>query len=341
MIYKQKRNRVFRSYFGGKRLDEFFGIENPKDTQFPEEWIASTAVAFNAGRENIVEGPSVLEDGTLLTDLINSNPEKTLGKNQVEKYGNNMSILVKLLDAAERLFIQCHPTAEFSKKYFNSQFGKTECWYIISAEPDACVYIGFKPEITKEKWIECFNNDDTAGLLNLMHRISVKPGDLIFVAGGVPHAIGGGCLLCELQEPTDYMVIPERKSKSGITLTDKKMHGGLGFDRMFDCFVYEGFTEEEIRNKFVKHLEFKADTIQNLVGTDLTDKFSMDLLCVEAEIEMPNDGKYSVAIILEGKAELTFGDEKIIVSKGDELFIDASTPDIHWQGCAKAFICKP
>ena len=81
-------------------------------------------------------------------------------------------------------------------------------------------------------------------------------------------------------------------------------------------------------------MEFKADTIQNLVGTDLTDKFSMDLLCVEAEIEMPNDGKYSVAIILEGKAELTFGDEKIIVSKGDELFIDASTPDIHWQGCA-------
>ena len=234
MLYLLKQNRVYRSYYGGKRLDKLCGKDICEDSQFPEEWIASTVRAFNAGREDIVEGPSVCEDGRRLADIIKENPKKFLGEEQFNKYGENMSILVKLLDAAERLFIQCHPTIPFAKKYFNSQFGKTECWYIISAEEGAFVYLGFKPEITKEKWQKCFDEQDVDGMLALMHKLSVKAGDLIFVEGGVPHAIGEGCLLCELQEPTDYMVIPERTSKSGITLTDRKMHGGLGFERMMD-----------------------------------------------------------------------------------------------------------
>ncbi len=341
MIYRQKHNRVFRSYFGGKRIDEFFGLSEAKDTQFPEEWIFSTARAFNAGREHLVEGPSMLEDGSALTDLLAADPQRMLGAAQIARHGEKLSILVKLLDAAERLFIQCHPTVEFAKAAFGSPFGKTECWYILSAEENACVYLGFRPGITKEAWKACFEKEDTDGLLSMMHCLQVHPGDLVFVAGGVPHAIGGGCLLCELQEPTDYMVIPERRSKSGIVLTDAKMHGGLGFDKMFDCFVYEGYSEEELRRRFVKHMEFCPDTVANLVGKDLTDKFTMDLLCVKSEVEVKNDGRYAVVLVLEGEAEICYGDQLLQVKQGDELFIDASTPDMVWRGNAKAFLCKP
>lgn len=337
MIYRLKQNRVFRSYYGGKRLDAFYGIDNSTDSQFPEEWIASTVRAFNAGRENIVEGLSVCDDGELLKDKIEKEPVKFLGESQYKKYGSNMSILVKLLDAAERLFIQCHPTIQFAKEYFNSEFGKTECWYIISAEKNACVYLGFKPEITKEKWEKCFYNQDVDGMLDLMHKIHVKNGDLIFVDGGVPHAIGGGCMLCELQEPTDFMVIPERSSKSGITLTDKKMHGGLGFEKMFDCFNYDGMEEEELLIRYVRHPEILKNKMTPIVDSTLTDKFKMDMLSIDNSTNIDFKDTYVVAVVLNGSVEI---DGKLYI-KGSELFILPNSGELTLKGNGDIMLCRP
>lgn len=342
IVSLQTKNRVYRAYYGGKRLDAFYGIENPKDDRFPEEWIASTVRAFNVGREEICEGLSLCADGGLFKDRIEAEPLRLLGAGEVARHGAKLSILVKLLDAAERLFIQCHPTVPFAKQYFGSPFGKTECWYILDAEEDASVYLGFRPEITREQWIKCFQNEDTEGLLRLMHRIAVRPGDVIFVSGGVPHAIGGGCLLCELQEPTDLMVIPERKSKSGITLADAKMHGGLGFERMFDCFTYEGVTEAELRRRYVRHAEPIENGITTLVGTDLTDRFSMQQLNVAGELLLDLKGAYAVCLITEGELTLTDATgDSITGKKGDQLFLGADGQAVTVSGTGNAIVCRP
>ncbi len=341
MVYKLQSNRVYRSYFGGKRLDRLYGNEVCEDSQFPEDWVASTVRAFNVGREHIVEGLSLTEDGTPLADIIASDPERVLGKEQNERFGGKMSILVKLLDAAERLFIQCHPTVEFAKEFFNSDFGKTECWYIISAEPQAVVYLGFKEGITYEKWHTCFEVQDTEGMLNLMHKISVEKGDLIFVAGGVPHAIGGGCLLCELQEPSDYMVIPERKSKSGIVLADVKMHGGLGWDKMFDCFSYDGFSEAELKNKYFRHPILAPNTVTAVVDTSLTEKFCMDCALVDGEMTVEYKGKYAVAVLTEGECTLKANGKSISLKSGDQVFITADQGEFALCGNATVMLCTP
>ncbi len=343
MILKlQTQNRVYRAYYGGKRLDAFYNLPQPKDDRFPEEWIASTVRAFNVGREEICEGLSRCQDGTLFKERIEADSISLLGEGEVAKHGANLSILVKLLDAAERLFIQCHPTVPFAKKYFNSPFGKTECWYILDAEADASVYLGFKPNVTREEWEDCFKREDTAGLLNMMHRISVKEGDVVFVSGGVPHAIGGGCLLCELQEPTDLMVIPERRSDSGIVLADQKMHGGLGFERMFDCFTYEGVSEEELRRRYVRHADPIQNGITTLVGADLTDRFSMQQLNVSDELNVDLLGAYAVGIVIDGS--LTFIDENgdiVCGKKGDQLFLGADSKSLTVSGNGCAIICRP
>lgn len=341
MIYTFKENRVFRSYFGGKRLDRLSGKATCADSQFPEEWIASTVRAFNAGREDIVEGPSVCENGELLKDIIEKDPKAFLGKEPYDTHGSSMSILVKLLDAAERLFIQCHPTIPFAKEFFHSDFGKTECWYILSAEEDAHVYIGFKPEITREKWQACFDRQDVDGMLALMHKIRVKAGDLVFVDGGVPHAIGGGCLLCELQEPTDYMVIPERASKSGIVLTDKKMHGGLGFDKMMDCFVFRGLTEEELRKRYVRHPEPKDNVLVPVVDASLTDKFKMDCLKITGTAAPDFGDTYAVGVITAGACVLVSGGERLSLSAGKSFIVSAGNGPVHMTGNATVMFCRP
>lgn len=325
MIYKFKSNRVFRAYYGGKRLDALCGKALCEDSRFPEEWIASSVRAFNAGRENIVEGMSICEDGTPFSEVLG---EKKL------------PILVKLLDAAERLFIQCHPTVPFAKQHFGSDFGKTECWYIISADEDACVYIGFKENITREEWEICFHEQNTDRMIELMHRLSVKAGDLVFVEGGVPHAIGGGCLLCELQEPTDLMVIPERTSKSGITLPDIKLHGGLGFDKMFDCFEYVGYTEEELRNRFVRHPSLKEDSLVPIVDETLTDKFKMEGLKLKNGISVDFKENFAVGVVISGEAEILSKDSKTILSAGEGFYVSENSGELKISGNAEIIFCR-
>ncbi len=261
MIAKLLPNRVRRSYLGGSRIDAFCNIPSTfQPFNFstgasptrgaaqpcPEDWLASTTQAFNGTLEIEGEGLGCLEDGRLVRDAVGALP-----------------ILVKLLDSDERLVVQAHPTVPCAKRLFHSPVGKTECWHFLpGTAPDACVYLGFKPGITRAAWEqavrECsqFSNEQLPivnnPVLNLLHRIPVAPGDFVFVDGGVPHAIGGGCFMVELQEPSDLMVVAERFTPSGRRIPDSKMHGGVGWERMFDVYEYEGLTYEETCARYVR-----------------------------------------------------------------------------------------
>lgn len=341
MIYSLQRNRVYRSYHGGKHIDAFYGETHPADGMFPEEWIASTVTAFNVGREHICEGLSRLEDGRTLKELIDREPERLLGREQAAQFGGKMPILVKLLDSAERLFIQCHPTVPFAKKYFSSPFGKTECWYILATEPGAAVYLGFREGVTREKWEDCFTRQDTEGMLAMLHRIPVQAGDTVMVEGGVPHAIGAGCLLCELQEPTDLMVIPERQSASGVILSDLKMHGGLGFGRMFDCFTYTGLSEQELRARYIRHIRPAENAVTHPIDRDLTDRFAMDRIDLNGGTVTTSYDSFCVALVLEGECTLKAEDCALTAKKGAQLFIGADSGAVSWTGNAAVLVCRP
>ena len=108
----------------------------------------STVAARNSGREHIVEGLSVVEGTDIsLAQLIDENPEEILGKKHYARYGNKLGVLVKLIDSAERLTIQVHPTREKARALFDSQFGKTECWHILGGREvngeKPCIYIPY------------------------------------------------------------------------------------------------------------------------------------------------------------------------------------------------------
>ena len=206
---KQNLNRVWRTYSGGALIDNWKKTSPEVDGSFPEEWIMSTITARGKNRpEN--EGLTLIEtnDGVFsLKELINSNLELHLGSDLAEKYGTT-GVLIKMLDSMERLTIQVHPDKKYAKNILNSEFGKTESWYVLNTREvygeKPVVYMGFKKHVTKAIWKTHFDNQDIEGMLDCLHKIEVKPGDAFMIYGGVPHAIGAGCFLMEVQEPTDY-----------------------------------------------------------------------------------------------------------------------------------------
>ena len=245
-----------------------------------------------------------------------------------------MTLLFKLLDADERLVIQVHPTVEFAKAHFGSPYGKTECWYMLG--DGGYVYIGFKPGVTKQLMQELFDKQDVDGMLGIMHRFDVKKGDFIFVAGGVPHAIGKGCFMAELQEPTDLMVIPERVTPSGIELAETKLHGGLGFDKMFDCFNFEGNSREETYNKyFVKPAPIN-DNVKIIADEKITDKFRLYEVTSQDKFDYTMDS-YGIVLVTEGKGSIN----DIPVKTGDRLFVSENEKKVTICGKLTCLVCKP
>lgn len=209
-------------YAGGRRIATLRNLELADD-HMPEEWIGAVNTTFDGSR-----GLSRLDDGTVLRDAIEADPESYLGPRHVARWGADPGLLVKLLDAGERLGVHFHPGREFAHEAFGLDHGKTEAWIILEAEPGAAVWAGFAEEVdpgTVREWVA---TQDADAMLAALRRLEVAPGDAIFVPSGTPHAIGAGILLVELQEPTDLSITMEWKR---FPLTEEEAHLGLGWER--------------------------------------------------------------------------------------------------------------
>ncbi len=213
--------RVHRFYTGGALIDRLRG-EPESDTSFPEDWLGSVTPASNPGRDDPEEGLSRLADGRLLRDVIEADRKHWLGG------ADSTGLLVKLLDAAERLPVHAHPDRAFARRHLDSPFGKTEAWIVLDMRDDESeVWVGLSRAVdprTYRAWIEA---QDVASLLGSLNRVAVRRGDVVFVPAGVPHAIGAGVLIAELQEPTDYSLLCEW---AGFPIDAEDAHLGLGWD---------------------------------------------------------------------------------------------------------------
>ena len=306
MIYKLKSNRVQRTYVGGTRIDQFTGeaLFGEGREYYPEDWTASVVTAMSGDKNSVPEGLGQTEENLLIKDIV--------GK-------DDFGILVKLLDSDERLVIQAHPTVEFARRELNSPFGKTECWYFMDCTEDACVYLGFKQGVTRELWRKAIEEQNSEKLLSMLWKIPVKAGDFVFVDGGVPHAIGTGCFMIELQEPSDLMVVADKYTPSGRQIPDYRMDMGMGFEKALDVYDYTTCSQEKIMEKYCPAKKKVAEGIYEILGTELTDKFSMYQLLGNAGLTIT--GKYAVAIVTEGEGMINWK----VVKKGERCFLQELT----------------
>ena len=335
--------RVWRTYFGGRELEKWLGAAEPRDGDAPEAWVASTVRSRNPNPGTADEGLSLvrLADGTTVTleEVIRSNPAAFLGAGHWAKYGSNPGVLVKIIDSLNRLIIQVHPDKNFAKSVFASDYGKTEAWYILGGRSTAAeapyVLLGFKPGVTRQQWERLFAAQDVAGMIDCLHKIPVQPGEVYYIAGGVPHAIGAGCFLVEIQEPTDYTIRMERQTPEGKPLPDILIHQGAGFDKMLDCFSYETATlAETLRQWRVAPREAArapGGTETVLLGEERTRLFGMNRVSVSGEFPTDPAPFFTIAVVVAGKGQARYQGGSLAIKSGDLFFVPASLGPIHWQ----------
>ena len=330
--------RVFRIYRGGYLLEKFRGIKNPKDSDYPEDWILSTVRAlqpYGISDESISKIKTIKGIDNLEV-LIKHFPEDILGKGYVKKFGNSLNLLVKLLDSSIRLPLQTHPSKIFSRKYLNSDFGKAEAWYILATrkmgKENPYVLIGFKPGINKDIMQKMLKKQDIEGMISFMHKVEVKPGDAIFVAPGIPHAIGEGIFMIETQEPTDFSILVEKKVGTHI-LKEKDCHLGLGWDKSLDIFDYRGYSLAEIKERYHMKKEIlisiRGGKLYRLNGGEyMKSCFEMMLMEEVKDIEISFKGRFASIVITRGEGIISTNVGDFKVKEGETYLLPASI-DMH------------
>jgi mannose-6-phosphate isomerase len=244
-------HRVSRFYRGGALLDAFRAgaLDRPPDggddTDRPEDWVASATIARPPeGESPTDEGLAAVEvDGrpVLVRALLETDPEAIAGPIAAIA-GRTTGLLVKLLDSAVRLPVHAHPTRAFARRHLGSWFGKTEAWIVVATreipgQPAPHVRLGFTRDVGEDELRGLIAGERTDELLGLLHHRPISPGDAWLVPAGMPHAIGAGALILELQEPSDASVLAET---AGVPVGPDDPHLGLGWDTTIAAFDRRG-----------------------------------------------------------------------------------------------------
>ena len=351
---------------GGREIDKLRGVYPPRDDPSGSEaWIGSLTRVGNPPPAEPHRGCSevTLPGGRrmYLFEAINLAPEETLGPRHLARHGkDNLGMLIKYLDAQKQYILQAHPTRPWAKKMWNSDFGKEESWYVIGTRDDtvepAYILLCFKEGISREKFEELYRRDDLSALEKLCHKIQVKTGETYFVGGGVPHALGEGCFVIEVQEPSDITVVPISPRKRYEAM--KAMAGGgrrfkiedekLYEDRMLGAFIYDGCDEAEnlrrwrIPPRFIRGGDWGTE--HYIISPRETSFFSYTRLDLKSPGPAPlrDTGFPQVGIVLEWEGELRWEGGGISVRRGDELFLPYRIPGAEFLGSGLSVIlCHP
>ena len=331
---------MWRTYPGGRTLDELAGAPRPADSHLAEDWIASTTRAVNRGREEIVEGISQVRVGLDPTardfaELLASDPGYFLGAAHVKKYGAQPQLLVKFLDSGTRLHFQAHPTREFAQRVLGAPSGKTEAYYVLgcragapnpAAEPTGYLYIGFQRPPTPAQLREYIVTQNIAAIEACFDRIPVKPGDAFIIPGGTPHALGAGLFLVEIQEPSDLVVRFEFE-RAGYVLPESARFMNRDVDFALTVFNLNPVTHDvldtRVRCRPRRIRELGPRSFQDeLIGAGQTDCFRVTRTTL-GETVVKDETSAVIAIVTRGAVIAEVGGERHSLDTYEKMFVPA------------------
>ena len=252
--------------------------------------------------------------GMDLATYIAQQPAAVLGKGVAKAYDNQLPLLVKFIDAKRNLSIQVHPNDEMAARLFHKK-GKSEMWYVISAEPGAYLYAGFKTAINAQEYRRLIAEGDITTVL-AKHR--VHPGDVFYIPAGRVHAIGEGIVLAEIQQSSDLTFRIYDYGRLGMDGKPRELHTDLAAETL-DYNVYDNY-RTTYSHEALKAKEVLATRYFNVRVVDTETPFHRNLLKYDSFI---------ISLCIEGDCKIKIratGDE-ITLREGYSCLIPAAIAD--------------
>ncbi|MBQ4802726.1 class I mannose-6-phosphate isomerase [Aquimarina sp. MMG015] len=311
-LYPLKFNPVY-SYriWGGNKLKTVLNKSCSQES-IGESWEISDV----ENNETLVSEGHL--EGKSLKELINEFQEELVGHSVFETFGNNFPLLIKFIDAKTPLSIQVHPNNKLAKERHNS-FGKNEMWYVMQAEEDAELIIGFNQKVKKTTYKEHLDNTRLSDVLNIE---KVTKGDTFYIPAGRVHAIGAGVLLAEIQQTSDitYRIYDyDRVDKT--TGKKRELHTNLAIDAI-DFNYYTDYrtvysNKINLTNELVNSPYFKTNFV-NIKGEMLRDLSSVD--------------SFVIYICVEGSLEMKCKNQNYVLSMGETILVPATIFSLELSG---------
>jgi mannose-6-phosphate isomerase len=326
-------HRVKRFYRGGRLLDEFRGVPaaDASDGDRPEDWVGSATRAWTPpGSSATDEGLGDADIGgevARVSDLLVEDPVAVAGAETVNRFGVTTGVLVKLLDAAVRLPIHCHPSREFARRHLASPFGKAEAWIILRTragedDPPPTVRIGFRRDVGRDELIDWIEAGRTEVLLDAMHERPTRAGDVWFIPPGVPHAIGAGIFMLEVEEPSDFSIVAETRD---VPIHPADAHLGLGWGVAIDAFDREGHDDSWV-DGLVRHpVPANAPSEISLADPPALSFFQADRLTIgTTPSRLSGEPRFLVGAVLSGEGSVRTEVGHLAISAGDTFALPAA-----------------
>lgn len=284
--------------WGGDKLRTDFGIVSELHP-LAEAWVLSCHA----------DGPSFLSDGTTLAAYLASNPD-ALGTNG--KKFEQFPLLIKLIDARDNLSIQVHPSDSYALAH-EGQYGKTEMWYVLDAEPDAYLYYGFDHEISRDEFAQRIRNNT---LLEVLHTVPVHKGDCFFIPSGTLHAICKGIVVAEVQQNSNVTYRVFDYNRCGADGKLRELH----VEKALDVTLRIPPEPPVSHGHLAQCTYFTVDAVH-------------DGFCGAAGKE-----SFVAVLITDGSGFLTCGQEVVAVSKGESYFLPAGSGNYTLSGKVEALV---
>jgi len=301
--------------WGGEKLKALFNKKSTRN-DIGESWEIS-----DVNNNVSIVNNGVLK-GTSLKRLLETYKGDLVGEKIYKVFGNDFPLLIKFIDAKKALSIQVHPNDELAKTR-HSSFGKTEMWYVMQAEEEGNLIVGFNKNSSKEEYV---NNLEEKKLLDILNVEKVKKGDVYFIPTGRIHAIGAGVLLAEIQQTSDitYRVYDwDRVDDEG---NERELHTELALDAI----------DYAAQEKYDTAYEKELNKATKLVDCNY---FTTNLIVVDGEVVMDNLTKDSFVIYMCVEGEVTIeydksNKEKLV--KGETVLMPASFKNYRLKSSKKS-----